>query len=58
LSPAIDDEGWTPLEACPIRASTAIRPLVTLHHMPYERRPDCRFTFTNPQAPDSVRAEF
>lgn len=53
-----DGEGWTRLEACPICASTATRPLATLRHMPYERCPDCGFTFTNPQAPDSVRAEF
>jgi 2-polyprenyl-3-methyl-5-hydroxy-6-metoxy-1,4-benzoquinol methylase/predicted RNA-binding Zn-ribbon protein involved in translation (DUF1610 family) len=54
----IHDEGWVRLGACPVCGSGAIGPLATLRHMPYDRCADCGFTFTNPQAPDSVRAAF
>jgi 2-polyprenyl-3-methyl-5-hydroxy-6-metoxy-1,4-benzoquinol methylase len=54
----VGGEGWARLDACPICASAAIEPLATLRHMPYERCRECGFTFTNPQAPDAVRAEF
>lgn len=54
----IADEGWTRLDACPVCRSAAIVPLATLRHMPYDRCGDCGFVFTNPQAPDSVRAAF
>jgi 2-polyprenyl-3-methyl-5-hydroxy-6-metoxy-1,4-benzoquinol methylase len=54
----VTDEGWTRLDACPVCKRTAIVPLATLRHMPYDRCGDCGFVFTNPQAPDSVRTDF
>jgi 2-polyprenyl-3-methyl-5-hydroxy-6-metoxy-1,4-benzoquinol methylase len=55
---SIADDGWTRLGACPVCRSTTIVPLATLRHMPYDRCEECGFVFTNPQAPDSVRAAF
>jgi 2-polyprenyl-3-methyl-5-hydroxy-6-metoxy-1,4-benzoquinol methylase/predicted RNA-binding Zn-ribbon protein involved in translation (DUF1610 family) len=53
-----NEAGWVRLGRCPICGSEKIGKLATLRHMPYDRCRECGFTFTNPQAPDSVRAAF